>query len=107
MIVGPSGGGKTRNYQVLKGALSDLETEGYYKVQTWIMNPKSITMGQLYGAYNETTREWHDGILALTVRQAANDQSGVCHWVVFDGPVDSLWIESMNTVRSMIIKSYV
>lgn len=55
-------------------------------------------MGQLYGAYNEATREWHDGILALTVRNAARDTSGTRHWVIFDGPVDALWIESMNTV---------
>lgn len=38
-------------------------------------------------------------MLALTVRNAARDSTGHnLHWVVFDGPVDSLWIESMNTV---------
>jgi dynein heavy chain len=45
MIVGPTGGGKTSNYNVLKSALSDLASKGYYKVKTWILNPKSITMG--------------------------------------------------------------
>jgi dynein heavy chain len=81
MLVGPTGGGKTSCYRTLQGALSDLadskKYENYsYRVKTWIMNPKSITMGQLYGAYNEATREWHDGVLALTVRDAARDTTG-------------------------------
>lgn len=32
------------------------------------------------------------------VRQCVRDQSVEKHWIIFDGPVDSLWIESMNTV---------
>lgn len=32
------------------------------------------------------------------VRECVRDQSSDKHWVIFDGPVDSLWIESMNTV---------
>ena len=55
-------------------------------------------MEQLYGGYNESTREWHDGILAITVRTSSRDQSGCRHWIVFDGPVDAIWIENMNTV---------
>jgi len=31
-------------------------------------------------------------------KNLARDVSGKKHWVMFDGPVDSLWIESMNTV---------
>jgi dynein heavy chain len=68
MLVGPTGGGKTSNYNILKTALTSLENDGYYKVNTRVLNPKSITMGQLYGMFNETTREWIDGVLAYTVR---------------------------------------
>lgn len=32
------------------------------------------------------------------VRECVRDQSNEKHWIIFDGPVDSLWIESMNTV---------
>jgi len=49
MIVGPTGGGKSKNMKVLSRALTRLETNGFYKVHTHNMNPKSITMGQLYG----------------------------------------------------------
>lgn len=45
MLVGPTGGGKTANYYVLQKALSDLETNGFYKVHTHKLNPKSIKMG--------------------------------------------------------------
>ena len=98
MLVGPTGGAKTCNYVVLGRGLSALANDGFYKVITHTMNPKSITMGQLYGQANEQTREWNDGILAYTVREACKDQSTDRHWIMFDGPVDAIWIENMNTV---------
>ena len=44
------------------------------------------------------TKEWTDGILANMVRELIKDNSTCRHWVIFDGPVDAMWIESMNTV---------
>ena len=50
MIVGPTGGGKTSNYKVLQHAMSALAgQDNFVKVHVDILNPKSITMGQLYG----------------------------------------------------------
>ena len=45
MLVGPTGGRNTSNYNILKNAMTDLNDKVYYKVKTWIMNPKAITMG--------------------------------------------------------------
>ena len=55
-------------------------------------------MGQLYGFSDPQTTEWIDGVLARLVANASKDASPDKHWIMFDGPVDALWIESMNTV---------
>ena len=62
------------------------------------MNPKSVTMNELFGYTNLMTNEWNDGIVAYIIRQNAADTSDIKKWVVYDGPVDTLWIENLNTV---------
>lgn len=68
------------------------------QVHLHVLNPKAVTIGQLYGCFNETTHEWTDGLAAALIRQAVRDASSDRHWIMFDGPVDALWIESMNSV---------
>merc|ERR1719191_2611264 len=104
MLVGPTGGGKTSNFRTLQHACTAMATEeagSYQKVVTHILNPKAIPQAQLYGAFDEVTHEWSDGIASEQVRTAVADNKGGSpdhHWIIFDGPVDALWIESMNTV---------
>jgi dynein heavy chain len=103
MLVGPTGAGKTTCYEVLQHAMSELRRrnspdERFQNIFTKVLNPKSITMGELYGEVNEFSKEWTDGLASKIMRNAAAEQGEERTWVVFDGPVDALWIENMNTV---------
>ena len=53
------------------------------------INPKSITLTQLYGKFIPESHQSYDGVLSLAFRQFTNDKSNDRKWVVFDGPVDS------------------
>lgn len=107
MLVGPTGGGKTTNWRILQKAMTHMakvfKDPEARKVNVEILNPKSITMSELYGAYKEMN--WQEGIIEKIAEKAINNQHDPDpekgtekYWIMFDGPVDALWIESMNTV---------
>ncbi|XP_062056155.1 dynein axonemal heavy chain 1 [Lepus europaeus] len=104
MLVGPTGSGKSNCYRVLAAALTSIKGQpsisgGVYEaVNYYVLNPKSITMGQLYGEFDLLTHEWTDGIFPSLIRVGAVASDTNKKWYMFDGPVDAVWIENMNTV---------
>jgi len=102
-IVGPACGGKSTAYKVMCGAHTRLKAEGsedpwYQTSRIDIINPKSISMGELYGEFNAMTQEWTDGLGSTMIRAQVREITDDRLYTMFDGPIDTLWIESLNTV---------
>nr|XP_034361929.1 LOW QUALITY PROTEIN: dynein heavy chain 2, axonemal [Arvicanthis niloticus] len=101
MIVGGTGSSKTTSWKILQASLTSLCRAGepnYNIVREFPLNPKALSLGELYGEYDLNTNEWTDGILSSVMRAACADEKPDEKWILFDGPVDTLWIESMNSV---------
>jgi len=103
MLVGEPMSCKTKLIEVLSDTLTHLSEQKDSKMMEnrtiyKIINPKSITMTQLYGIFDPYTHEWSDGVLGSTFRDMATSTTDERKWIVFDGPVDSEWIENLNTV---------
>ncbi|KAK3559476.1 hypothetical protein QTP86_013663 [Hemibagrus guttatus] len=62
------------------------------------LDPKAVTCDELFGIINPTTREWKDGLFSCVMREIANITHDGPKWMVLDGDIDPMWIESLNTV---------
>jgi dynein heavy chain len=99
MVVGPTGAGKSVILSQLARALKD-DTEIPTKID--LINPKMITLNELYGVLDPDSRDWTDGLLSKIFKEAnkpkMEDDKPDRRWIVFDGDVDAVWVENMNSV---------
>ena len=67
MIIGQTLTGKTTIIRTLKKAMNLIKKNGhkgdeYKPVESETLNPKSITLDELYGSFSHLTQEWTDGL---------------------------------------------
>eukprot|EP00596_Hydrurales_sp_CCMP1899_P002116 CAMPEP_0119053698 /NCGR_PEP_ID=MMETSP1177-20130426/74596_1 /TAXON_ID=2985 /ORGANISM="Ochromonas sp, Strain CCMP1899" /LENGTH=482 /DNA_ID=CAMNT_0007033723 /DNA_START=196 /DNA_END=1641 /DNA_ORIENTATION=- len=101
MLVGDPCGGKSTAWKMLAAAQTTLckaGVENFQSATMYIISPKSIDLDELYGAYDLATFEWKDGILSTIFKACSEDEKPNEKWVMFDGPIDAMWVESMNSV---------
>ena len=95
MVVGLPFSGKTGSLKVLAGALTYLHEKAlsrtlFNKIHTRNINPKSVTMGQLYGENDKATQEWKDDVLELLFPNWLQ----ITHLVASGSSLMALWMLS-------------
>lgn len=93
-IVGNAGTGKTQIWKTLYETYKNQDRRPIIND----LNPKSVTNDELFGIINPATREWKDGLFSSLMREQAKAQSEHPKWIILDGDIDPMWIESLNTV---------
>ncbi|XP_059180294.1 dynein axonemal heavy chain 9-like [Centropristis striata] len=93
-VIGNAGTGKSQVMRSLQRTYQNMKRR-----PVWAdLNPKAVTNDELFGIINPATREWRDGLFSNIMRELANVSHSGPKWIVLDGDIDPMWIESLNTV---------
>ncbi|XP_062322712.1 dynein axonemal heavy chain 11 isoform X2 [Osmerus eperlanus] len=93
-VVGNAGTGKSQILRTLNKTYSNLKRKPVWND----LNPKAVDTDELFGFIHPATREWKDGLLSSLMREQSNASHLGPKWIVLDGDIDPMWIESLNTV---------
>lgn len=84
MLVGNPFGGKTSLLRLLAETLNILnefdQREG--KVEFETINPKSMSIGQLFGFFNDISHEWSNGVVPNIFRYICNTYIFHGHYII-------------------------
>ncbi|XP_068613056.1 dynein axonemal heavy chain 11 [Brachionichthys hirsutus] len=93
-VLGNAGTGKSQILKVLHKTYVNLKRKPVWND----LNPKAVDRDELFGFIHPATREWKDGLFSSLMREQANISHNGPKWIVLDGDIDPMWIESLNTV---------
>ncbi|XP_077829199.1 dynein axonemal heavy chain 17 [Macaca mulatta] len=93
-VIGNAGSGKSQVLKSLNKTYQNLKR----KPVAVDLDPKAVTCDELFGIINPATREWKDGLFSTIMRDLANITHDGPKWIILDGDIDPMWIESLNTV---------
>lgn len=74
---------------------STCKTKG---VHQYHLNPKAQSPQRLMGYITEDTEQWREGILPHIMKQALEKRAEKRCWIVFDGQLESEWVENLNSL---------
>ncbi|XP_033960741.1 dynein axonemal heavy chain 11 [Pseudochaenichthys georgianus] len=93
-VVGGPGTGKSQILKTLHRTYANMKMKTVWND----INPKAVTTDELFGYLHPATREWKDGLFSSTMRELTSVGHDGPKWIVLDGDIDPMWIESLNTV---------
>ncbi|CAH0551274.1 unnamed protein product [Brassicogethes aeneus] len=93
-VIGFTGTGKSMVWKTLNRTYQNQKRRPVYND----LNPKAVTNDELFGVINPATREWKDGLFSVIMRDQTNIPGDGPKWIVLDGDIDPMWIESLNTL---------
>uniref|UniRef100_A0A7N8XCZ9 Dynein, axonemal, heavy polypeptide 9 like n=1 Tax=Mastacembelus armatus TaxID=205130 RepID=A0A7N8XCZ9_9TELE len=93
-VVGGPGTGKSQILKTLHRTYANMKMKPVWND----INPKAVTTDELFGYLHPATREWKDGLFSSTMRELTSLSHDGPKWIVLDGDIDPMWIESLNTV---------
>ncbi|XP_076000722.1 dynein axonemal heavy chain 11 isoform X3 [Genypterus blacodes] len=93
-VVGGPGTGKSQILKTLHRTYLNMMMKPVWND----INPKAVTTDELFGYLHPATREWKDGLFSSTMRELTLLVHDGPKWIVLDGDIDPMWIESLNTV---------
>ncbi|CAB1441696.1 unnamed protein product, partial [Pleuronectes platessa] len=93
-VIGNTGTGKSKVLRSLQRTYQNMKRRPMWTD----LNPKAVTNDELFGIINPATREWKDGLFSNILRDLSNVAHNGPKWIVLDGDIDPMWIESLNTV---------
>lgn len=95
MIIGPTNGGKS----VIINTLAQAQNKMGLITKLSVLNAKAMPVSELYGVLDPLTRDWTDGLLSNIFRELNKPtEKKEKRYIVFDGDVDAVWVENMNSV---------